>query len=242
MRRILAPIAFFFIAIVSGAAVFVIHGIERPGSAITAPAVDRAFSPNDDGSGDTASISYGIKRAPEVTDTIEHDGETVATILQAHRGKGRVTTTWDGLDAHGKHVDPGARYEVHIDLSESRSYELPATIGIDLEAPTVERAVLDTAFVAKEHLARAAVYEAAGASERFLELDGKQLTTASIRRAKSTRRLEHKTFFITSRLPDDVTAAEAARVVLVLVDSAGNRLTVKPSLSKTELSIAEVVK
>jgi hypothetical protein len=108
-------------------------------SPITGTRVDKIFSPVCECGRNVAVISFRLRRPETLTvDMLDSDGRSVATLVRNRREQtGRVSYTWDGLDALGV-VVPEARYRPRVRLAEhGRTFVLPNPIRVDTTAPRI---------------------------------------------------------------------------------------------------------
>jgi hypothetical protein len=235
-RAAVLPILLLVAAAASAAAVFAIHRIEKPGSPIGVPQVTPYFSPDANEVLDEAQVRFQLRERGTVTVTVlDEDGNEVRTLLDGRRVRGRQELTWDGTDEDGDQRTFGT-FHVIIDLHGERSYEVRSPIEIDLTPPTAERARIDISRAETAGTVRVLVEGHRGGVERYLELDGKRLRTLRARRSiEAQRENSWKEFFLSAQLPENTTQEQARRIVLVLVDRAGNRLEKQLTVTTDEL-------
>jgi len=224
-RATLAPLLLLLTALVSGAAVFAIHELEKGGSAIDNPRVTRALSPNGDGRRDNADIRFRVPAGERVTVTVTDAEEKRVRRLAARRvfRGGAVRLRWDGQSDGGARVAEG-RYLLRIELHElGREYTLPGRLVVDVTPPAIGTFRLDLTRVSTLGVVRGAATGVRDSVERDLMLDGRSLCPCRVARSPRQRAAHaYASFFMSARLPKGLDAARAGLVELVITDRAGN--------------------
>jgi hypothetical protein len=126
------------VALLAGttAAFAITEGLKLERTPITAPDIDRVFSPLSERH-PRAEIGFRLRKADRITVSIvDDDGETVRTIMRdVARRRGRVQLVWDGRDAAGRLVPEGEyRPQVRLDR-QHRTILIPNAIEVDLTPP-----------------------------------------------------------------------------------------------------------
>lgn len=94
------------------------------------------FSPNGDGRRDVARVNLRVHEPSEVTLEIQHEGRTVATLIDGERlPRGWRSETWDGRDAQGNPV-PDGTYAIKLRArSGGKRFNTTRSITVDTAAP-----------------------------------------------------------------------------------------------------------
>lgn len=105
-------------------------------SPITAPRVDRVFSPVCDCDTASATIRFRLREPDRLTVAIVDGGDVVRTLARSRpETRGDVEYTWDGRDDDGDVVPEGSyRPRVHL-ADQHRTIELPNPIEVDVTPP-----------------------------------------------------------------------------------------------------------
>ena len=122
----------------TAAAFAVTESLKLELSPISAPRIDKVFSPVCRCDSPRATIRFRLREPDRLTVKIIDGGRTVRTLARARReARGDVTYTWDGRDDAGRIVPEGS-YKPEVHLAEGRqTIELPNPIRVDLTPPTV---------------------------------------------------------------------------------------------------------
>jgi hypothetical protein len=107
---------------------------------ITAPRIDKRFSPTCACGTETAALAFTLRRADQIDAMIvDGQGEEIRTLTTAvRRPRGPVRLEWDGRDETGEIV-PDGRYQLRIHLSEERrTILLPSPVFVDTDPPRIE--------------------------------------------------------------------------------------------------------
>jgi FlgD Ig-like domain len=107
-------------------------------SPITAPRIDKVFSPVCDCETARAEIRFRLRKADRLTVSIVDGGDVVRTLVRSQaEPAGEVEYSWDGRDDGGEVVPEGSyRPRVHL-AEERRTIELPNPIEVDVTPPEV---------------------------------------------------------------------------------------------------------
>jgi hypothetical protein len=129
------------IALLGGtaAAFAVTQGLKNRPSPITAPSIQKVFSPECDCATRVAVIAFRLRKPDRVRLQIVDDGGTVVrTLVEGSRlRRGRVTYTWNGRDDEGRFVPEGV-YKPRVHLADQhRTIDLPNDMRVDTTAPKV---------------------------------------------------------------------------------------------------------
>ena len=105
-------------------------------SPITAPRIDKVFSPVCRCETARATIRFRLREADRLTVAIVDRGEVVRTLVRSQpEPAGDVEYSWDGRDEAGEVVPEGS-YRPRVHLSEQRrTIELPNPIRVDTTPP-----------------------------------------------------------------------------------------------------------
>jgi hypothetical protein len=135
-----APAALVAALLVATSAAFVVtEKLKLTRNPIIGPRVDKIFSPVCDCATDTASITFRLRKADQVTvDVIDSSGEVVRELARRHpQGRAAVSYVWDGRDSAGHVVDEGSyRPRVHLDKAR-RTIVMPNPIRVDVTPPHI---------------------------------------------------------------------------------------------------------
>jgi hypothetical protein len=107
-------------------------------SPITAPHIDKVFSPVCGCETATANIRFRLREADRLTVAIVDGGEVVRTLVRSQPERaGDVEFAWDGRNDAGELVPEGSyRPRVHL-ADQRRTIELPNPIRVDVTPPRI---------------------------------------------------------------------------------------------------------
>lgn len=109
-------------------------------SPITAPRIDKVFSPVCRCPSARGQIGFRLRKADRVTVAIVSDGDVVRTLAESvPERRGDLRYTWDGRDDEGRVVPEGS-YRVRVHLAkERRTIVLPSVnaIAVDVTPPRI---------------------------------------------------------------------------------------------------------
>ena len=122
----------------TAAAFAVTESLKLQPSPITAPRIDRIFSPVCGCKTATAKIRFRLREPDRVTLSIVDGGDVVRTLVRSRRERaGDVEYAWNGRDDSGQVVTEGD-YRPRVHLAEARNtIELPNPIEVDVTPPEV---------------------------------------------------------------------------------------------------------
>jgi hypothetical protein len=105
---------------------------------ITAPRVDKVFSPVCGCDTATATIRFRLREPDRLTVAIVDGGDVVRTLARSRpETRGDVEYSWDGRDDSGDLVPEGSyRPRVHL-ADQHRTIELPNSIEVDVTPPGI---------------------------------------------------------------------------------------------------------
>ncbi len=121
----------------SAAAFAVAERLKLERSPVATPHIQRIFGPTCDCPRDTASFSFGLRRADRVTVwVIDASGRRIRLLLDDERRKaGRINLTWDGRNEDGSVVRDG-RYRLRVELRRAnRIITIPTPVRVDTRPP-----------------------------------------------------------------------------------------------------------
>lgn len=137
----LAPVALAACLLVATAGAFVYtEKLKLTRNPILRPSVDKVFSPVCECETNTATFSFGLRRADRLEVAMVDRGGGVVRELARRRvtPRGRVTFVWDGRDDTGDVVPEGS-YRPRVRLLDGRrTITLPNPIRVDVTPPAVE--------------------------------------------------------------------------------------------------------
>ena len=126
----------------------VILAIKRAPSIVQGYNRTTLFSPNGDGSNDSARFAFRPKQDDELSVTVvDEDGVLVRRLANRRRvSKERgIVMYWDGEDGSGRRMPDGA-YHLRVEfIGQRRVVSLPGTVTIDTEPPRVRITKVDPA-------------------------------------------------------------------------------------------------
>jgi len=129
------------IALLGGtaAAFAVTQGLKNRPSPITAPSIQKVFSPTCDCATRVAVIAFRLRKPDRVRlQIVDSGGKVVRTLVAGTRlRRGRVVYTWNGRDDRGRFVPEGV-YKPRVHLADQhRTIDLPNDMRVDTTAPKV---------------------------------------------------------------------------------------------------------
>jgi hypothetical protein len=134
---VLARVVFALLVAATGAAFFVTQRLKTSDPVVKRLALQRFFSPNDDGRKERAGISFQLPKGDRVTvDVVEDDGDRVRRLWDGRRlSAGTHELSWNGRDDDGR-VPDDATYYVRVSLREQgRAVTGPRGIVLTTAAP-----------------------------------------------------------------------------------------------------------
>ena len=123
----------------TAAAFAVTQGLKTRPSPITAPRIQKVFSPECDCPTRVAVIQFRLRKPDRVRVQIVDGGGNVARTLVSGRRlrRGTVTYTWNGRDDQGRFVAEGV-YKPRVHLTDQhRTIDLPNEMHVDTTAPRI---------------------------------------------------------------------------------------------------------
>ena len=123
----------------TAAAFAVTQGLKTRPSPITAPRIQKVFSPQCDCATRLAVIQFRLRKPDRVRlQIVDSGGNVVRTLVPGRRlRRGTVTYTWNGRDDQGRFVAEGV-YKPRVHLADQhRTIDLPNDMRVDTTAPTV---------------------------------------------------------------------------------------------------------
>ena len=123
----------------TAAAFAVTQGLKTRPSPITAPRVQKVFSPQCDCATRVAVIRFRLRKPDRVRlDIVDGSGTVVRTLVPGRRlRRGTVTSTWNGRDDQGRFVAQGI-YKPRVHLADQhRTIDLPNEMQVDTTAPRI---------------------------------------------------------------------------------------------------------
>ncbi len=123
----------------TAAAFAVTQGLKTRPSPITAPRVQKVFSPQCDCATRVAVIRFRLRKPDRVRlDIVDGSGTVVRTLVPGRRlRRGTVTYTWNGRDDQGRFVAQGV-YKPRVHLADQhRTIDLPNEMQVDTTAPRI---------------------------------------------------------------------------------------------------------
>ncbi|MEA2405410.1 MAG: hypothetical protein QOE08_2057 [Thermoleophilaceae bacterium] len=126
----------------------VILAIKRAPSIVQGYNRTTLFSPNGDGSHDTARFAFRPKQNDELSVTVVDENGVLVRRLANHRHvtkKTGIVMYWDGKDGSG-HLMPDGAYHLRVEfIGQRRVVSLPGTVTIDTLPPRVRITRIDPA-------------------------------------------------------------------------------------------------
>jgi hypothetical protein len=222
LRRHLRTILVLLILAATAAAFVVTEDLKLEPDPISAPRIDRTFSPVCRCDQQTARIAFRLKEPDTLTLTIsDPQGKVIRTLLRdAKFNPGSQRFGWDGRDDQGEIVPEGL-YQPKVRLEKlGREIAFPGGIRVDRTPPTVRAARSTRRFVSPDGDGRGDAitirYRASEPSSVILLVNGKQRVRTRFRSAGAIR-----------WKPKQVRPG-LERLQLVAVDRAGNRRAGSP--------------
>ena len=123
----------------TAAAFAVTQGLKTRPSPITAPRIQKVFSPECDCRTRVASIRFRLRKPDRVrVEIVDGSGTVVRTLVSGRRlRRGTVTYTWNGRDDQGRFVAQGV-YKPRVHLADQhRTIDLPNEMQVDTTAPRI---------------------------------------------------------------------------------------------------------
>jgi hypothetical protein len=123
----------------TAAAFAVTQGLKTEPSPITAPRIQKVFSPQCDCATRVAVIQFRLRKPDRVRlQIVDSGGGVVRTLVPGRRlRQGTVTYTWNGRDDQGRFVEEGV-YKPRVHLADQhRTIDLPNQMEVDTTAPVV---------------------------------------------------------------------------------------------------------
>ena len=123
----------------TAAAFAVTQGLKTRPSPITAPRIQKVFSPECDCPTRVAVIQFRLRKPDRVRlQIVDGGGNVVRTLVPGRRlRRGTVTYTWNGRDDRGRFVAEGV-YKPRVHLTDQhRTIDLPNEMRVDTTAPAV---------------------------------------------------------------------------------------------------------
>ena len=123
----------------TAAAFAVTQGLKTRPSPITAPRVQKVFSPQCDCATRVAVIRFRLRKPDRVRlEIVDGSGTVVRTLVPGRRlRRGTVTYTWNGRDDQGRFVAQGV-YKPRVHLADQhRTIDLPNEMQVDTTAPRI---------------------------------------------------------------------------------------------------------
>ena len=123
----------------TAAAFAVTQGLKTRPSPITAPRVQKVFSPQCDCVTRVALIRFRLRKPDRVRlEIVDGSGTVVRTLVPGRRlRRGTVTYTWNGRDDQGRFVAQGV-YKPRVHLADQhRTIDLPNEMRVDITSPVV---------------------------------------------------------------------------------------------------------
>jgi hypothetical protein len=127
----------------TAAAFAVTQGLKIRPSPITAPSIQKVFSPACDCATRVASIRFRLRKPDRVRlQIVDDSGNVVRTLVPGKRlRRGTVTYTWNGRDDDGQFVPEGV-YKPRVHLADQhRTIDLPNEMQVDTTAPRISVAL-----------------------------------------------------------------------------------------------------
>ena len=123
----------------TAAAFAVTQGLKTQPSPITAPRIQKVFSPQCDCATRVAVIHFRLRKPDRVRlEIVDGGGTVVRTLVPGRRlRRGKVTYTWNGRDDQGRFVAQGV-YKPRVHLADQhRTIDLPNEMQVDTTAPRI---------------------------------------------------------------------------------------------------------
>ncbi len=123
----------------TAAAFAVTQGLKTRPSPITAPRIQKVFSPECDCPTRVAVIQFRLRKPDRVRlEIVDGGGNVVRTLVHGRRlRRGKVTYTWNGRDDQGRFVAEGV-YKPRVHLADQhRTIDLPNEMQVDTTAPRI---------------------------------------------------------------------------------------------------------
>lgn len=123
----------------TAAAFAVTQGLKTRPSPITAPRIQKVFSPQCDCATRVAVIQFRLRKPDRVRlQIVDGAGDVVRTLVPGRRlRRGTVTYTWNGRDDQGRFVVEGL-YKPRVHLADQhRTIDLPNDMHVDTTAPRI---------------------------------------------------------------------------------------------------------
>jgi len=123
----------------TAAAFAVTQGLKTRPSPITAPRIQKVFSPECDCPTRVAVIQFRLRKPDRVrVQIVDGSGNVARTLVSGRRlRRGTVTYTWNGRDDQGRFVAEGV-YKPRVHLTDQhRTIDLPNEMHVDTTAPRI---------------------------------------------------------------------------------------------------------
>ena len=221
MPRLLSTI--LVVALLGGtaAAFAVTQGLKIRPSPITAPSIQKVFSPTCDCATRVASIRFRLRKPDRVRlQIVDDNGSVVRTLVPGKRlRRGTVTYTWNGRDDDGQFVPQGV-YKPRVHLADQhRTIDLPNEMQVDTTVPRISIVALEPRTISPNGDGRddriRVAYRITEPAHAMLYVDG-------TREIYTRRRLQRSTLDWNGKVKGKAPAPGTYRVWLSAEDPAGN--------------------
>ena len=205
----------------TAAAFAVTQGLKIRPSPITAPSIQKVFSPTCDCDTRVAAIRFRLRKPDRVRLQIVDGGGTVVRTLVPGRRlrRGTVNYTWNGRDDAGRFVPQGV-YKPRVHLADQhRTIDLPNEMEVDTTAPRISVVSLQPRTISPDGDGRGdrvrIAYTTSEPAHAALYVDGTRVLF-------TRRQLQRSTLDWNGRVGGRALAPGVHRVRLGAEDRAGN--------------------
>jgi hypothetical protein len=205
----------------TAAAFAVTEGLKNRPSPITAPSIQKVFSPTCDCATRVAAIRFRLRKPDRVRlQIVDDNGNVVRTLVPGKRlRRGTVTYTWNGRDDDGKFVPQGV-YKPRVHLADQhRTIDLPNEMQVDTTAPRISIVSLEPRTISPNGDGRndrtRVSYKIDEPAHALLYVDG-------TRQIYTRRQLQRSTLDWNGKIERKAVVPGTYRVWLAAEDPAGN--------------------
>ena len=205
----------------TAAAFAVTQGLKTRPSPITAPRIQKVFSPQCDCATRVAVIQFRLRKPDRVRlQIVDGGGTVVRTLVPGRRLRsGTVTYTWNGRDDQGRFVPEGV-YKPRVHLTDQhRTIDLPNDMQVDTTAPRIRITSLAPRTISPNGDGRndsvRITYRISEPAHAILSVDGRRVVF-------TRRQLERSSLVWNGKIDGRALAPGLHRLSLGAEDRAGN--------------------